>query len=232
LPDTSATRFEIQRVATHILARARKQADDEISLRVGLTGISTPAYGDHREVLRLAGTLLVHETPIEGAIRSRVRPVLGATLLQLAELAGVDLDLELDFGADAPPIGDRRQAIVYDEEAARSLLHWYQVGAAALDQILGITSAPSVVQLWPEHFDVAIDADTPSGRVNLGASPADAACAQSYLYVGPHSDARPGDESFWNTPFGAVLTSDSVLSSADPVAAGVDFFSRGLRLFS
>jgi hypothetical protein len=162
-------------------------------------------------------------------MRSRVHEVTGSTLAQLAEFAGVDLDKELDFGADAPRIGDAHRPIVYDEAAASSLLRWYQIGAAALDQMLGVARDPSVVQLWPEHFDVAIDANTSSGRVNLGAAPSDAACPEPYLYVGPHTDARPGDPFYWNVAFGALERSEQILAAADPVAAGVDFFTRGLR---
>ena len=58
--------------------------------------------------------------------------------------------------------------------------------------------------LWPEHFDVAIDA----GEVNYGVSPGDGSCPEPYAYVGPwHFGERSGrDDDFWNASFGASRT--------------------------
>ena len=225
-----ATRREIQRVATHILARARKAVDGEISLRVGLTGLATPAFGPEREVLRFAGGHLIHETRIGGELRSRAMAIVGSTLGELAAFCDVDLDANLDFGHDAPLVGDRTRPIQFDQAAAEALLRWYQIGAAALDQVITVASDCSSVQLWPEHFDVAIDLRTASGRCNLGAAPADAFSPQPYLYVGPHGADRPGEQAYWNVTFGALLGAELVLADPDPVAAAVSFFTQGLRL--
>ncbi len=230
LSETDPTRRAIQRIATHILARARKAADGEISLRVGLTGLATPAFGPDREVLRFAGGHLVRERRVDGELRSRSLRVVGSTLAELAEFAGVDLDANLDFGHDAPEVGDRTTPIRFDESAADALLGWYQLGATALDRVLIDARDPSVVQLWPEHFDVAIDLATVGGRCNLGAAPADATCDQPYLYVGPHGEERPGEGSFWNVPFGAQLSAERVHRGGDPVEAAVNFFRHGLQL--
>ena len=165
-----ATRREIQRVATHILARARRAADGEISLRVGLTGLATPAFGPDREVLRFAGGHLVREARVGGELRSRAMAIVGSTLSELADFCDVDLDANLDFGHDAPAVGDRTRPIQFDQVLAEALLRWYQIGAAALDQVI----------------TVAIDLRTASGRCNLGAASADAFSPQPYLYVGPH----------------------------------------------
>ena len=209
-----ATRREIQRVATHILARARRAADGEISLRVGLTGLATPAFGPDREVLRFAGGHLVREARVGGELRSRAMAIVGSTLSELADFCDVDLDANLDFGHDAPAVGDRTRPIQFDQVLAEALLRWYQIGAAALDQVI----------------TVAIDLRTASGRCNLGAAPADAFSPEPYLYVGPHGADRPGEQAYWNVTFGALLGAELVLADPDPVAAAVSFFAQGLRL--
>ena len=56
-------------------------------------------------------------------------------------------------------------------------------------------------------------------------SPGDAAIPEPYLYVGPWEESRPGDPSFWNVPFGAVLERDSVFAAPDPVDPAATFFT-------
>ena len=114
--------------------------------------------------------------------------------------------------------------------------------AIALDRVVAGADprlAPSAVQLWPEHFDVAIDiafdaAPTPAAvgerRVNLGGSPGDGFHAEPYAYIGPWTDDRPGDDGFWNAPFGAVLGYGEIADADDPVRVVTDFFERGLAV--
>ena len=88
-------------------------------------------------------------------------------------------------------------------------------------------------QLWPEHFDLALDlaydpADPAQRRVNLGGSPGDEHHPDPYLYVGPWTPDRPGDPTFWNAPFGAVLGADRVQLAPDSLAAATEFFRHGL----
>jgi hypothetical protein len=129
--------------------------------------------------------------------------------------------------------------LAVDEPSARALSAWFAVVAEALDAVVADRpgGAPSVVQLWPEHFDVAIDiafdpADPTTQRVNLGGSPGDDFHADPYLYVGPWTDDRPGDAGFWNAPFGAVLCYRVLAAVDDPVRAATAFFLRGLDLLS
>ena len=51
--------------------------------------------------------------------------------------------------------------------------------------------------LWPEHFDIGIDAE----QVNYGVSPGDDFLAEPYAYVAPWT-MQPSE--LWNAPFGAV----------------------------
>ena len=45
-----------------------------------------------------------------------------------------------------------------------------------------------------------------AAQVNLGFSPGDAFSDDPYVYVGPWGPARPGDDGYWNAPFGAALS--------------------------
>ncbi len=228
--DLTGTRDSMQRVAGHILARRRHAAVGRFGLRVVPGGMATPAFGPDDEVLRLAGTWLIVESRAGGEARSRSMSIPGRSLAELADFAGADLDQPLTLGHDTPPVGDPETPIVMDPAAAATLLDWFELGSRALDAVLVQAQSPAVVQLWPEHFDLAVDVATGTGRVNLGASPGDGFHATPYLYVGPWTSDRPGEPDFWNAPFGAVVGSETVSAQADPVAAATSFFVRGLAL--
>lgn len=230
--DLIGTRDSMQRVASHILARRRHDAVGRFGLRAVPGGIATPAFGPDDEVLRLAGTWLVVESRAGGAARSRALSVPGRSLAELADFAGADLDQPLSLGHDTPPVGDPEVPIVMDAAAAAALIDWFELGTRALDAVLVQAQSPAVVQLWPEHFDLAVDVATGTGRVNLGASPGDGFHATPYLYVGPWTADRPGDPGFWNAPFGAELGSEQVTTDADPVATASAFFTRGLTVLA
>lgn len=234
LPDSFvATRSSLQRVATHVLARRRQQLCGKIGLRATPGGFGTPACGPDHEVLRVSGTHLVRERTGADAKTTSV-DLATATLGDAAALAEVDLRAPFDAGHDTAPVGDTTESLGIDATAAEVLADWFRFGWAVLDAavaVLGTDAEPSVVQLWPEHFDAGCDvAATPDRRANLGASPGDTFSAQPYLYVGPWDPDRPGDAAFWNAPFGAVLTYDQLAAEPDPAAAAVAFLRRGVEL--
>ena len=55
-------------------------------------------------------------------------------------------------------------------------------------------------------------------------SPGDDHHEEPYLYVGPWVTRRPGDETYWNASFGALLPRSAVSSVADALA----FYREGL----
>jgi len=236
LPDSfSDTRDTLQRVAVHVVARARQQATGRFGLRVTPGGFGTPTFGDDVEQVRVSHGLLVHERAGTSGAATTVAAIDGSTLAELAALAVVDLERALDVGHDTPDLGVVDEPLVVDLAAARALSAWYTVVAAGLDAVVAARpeSSPSVAQLWPEHFDVAIDvafdtSDPTARRANLGGSPGDGFHADPYLYVGPWTDDRPGDSGFWNAPFGAVLGYRDVATATDPVAATTSFLLEGL----
>ena len=234
LPDSFArTRAALQRVAVHIVARARDQATGRFGLRSTVGGFGTPEFSDDAIRIRVSGSLLIRESGAKSGTSTAAMSIDGANLVDLGRHAGVDLDADLDVGHDTPPLGDTSEILAVADDAAEALASWFAVVSEALDRVaarLQADSAPTLVQLWPEHFDVALDAAaTAERRANLGGSPGDGFHEAPYAYVGPWTDDRPGDQSFWNAPFGAVLGYDEVAATADPVAALTDFFLDGMH---
>ncbi|MGI5230537.1 hypothetical protein [Actinoallomurus sp. CA-142502] len=90
-------------------------------------------------------------------------------------------------------------------------------------------AAPGRVQLWPEHFDAAVEfGDEPAGRrAAFGASPGDDAHPEPYLYVAPWHRRAGG---FWNDKAfgGASLTYGALLSADDQRETALAFFRQGL----
>ena len=176
LPDTfGPTRDALQRVAVHIVARARQQAVGRFGLRVTPGGFGTPEFGPDLTRVRVSGGQLVRESGGVDGATSAAMAIDGASLAELAVLAGVDLTAALDVGHDTPPLGDIAEPLRVHDAAAETLAGWYAIASAALDRVvlaIGVPSpaAPTMVQLWPEHFDAALD-------LALGAGPEDVRAA-------------------------------------------------------
>lgn len=173
-PGHAATRVVLQRVATHVVARRRHDLTGRFGLRAAPGGLAAPATGGRDiEVLRTDGDLLLVERG--GAVTVTPMTTLGA----LAAAAEVDLAAPFETGADAPPVGDPEAPLGVDPVAARALGAWWSFATTVLDDAvawLGPGAGPSVIQIWPEHFDVACDVAWGPGegeRANLGGSPGD-----------------------------------------------------------
>lgn len=242
-----STRDTLARVATHVVARARHHRTGRFGLRVTPGGFGSPEFGSDVERVRVSVAELVHETGPAGGASSRSIRIDGASLAELAAWLDLDLSADLSVGHDTPPLGDVHAPLTVDATAAQHLASWYDLVARALDRVLATVPAeasPSMIQLWPEHFDVAVDLAVRRGgvaegsaadpsRVNLGGSPGDGFHDEPYLYVGPW---EPGPwpttgasgGGFWNAPFGAVMAANEVRSAANPVEAAERFLRDGL----
>ncbi len=117
-----------------------------------------------------------------------------------------------------------------DAAAAAALASWFAFGAGVLEELRADTPLehdPTPPQLWPEHFDVAIElgADARGQRAGYGASPGDELHAEPYLYVVPWSAAVQGQR--WNASAftGAELSYAALLASDDRRQAALDFFT-------
>lgn len=229
---STSTVHTLHQVAVHVVARARRQAADRFSLRITPGGFGTPEFEPGARRVRVRNGTLIVESDAPGAAASTACAIDGASLRELARVAGVDLDAELDVGHDTPGLDDRDAALALDLAAASEVCDWFGVVAAALDRIVETVPAsagPTLARLWPEHFDVALDAAArPDVRVNLGGSPGDRSIAEPYLYVGPWTVDRPGDGSFWNAPFGASRTR-AELDHTDLIGSAAAFLLEGFH---
>lgn len=229
-----SSRPSLHRVAVHIVARARVEASGRFSLRVTPGGFGTPDLTLDGRRVRVSGSNLVIESDAPGAATVRSVAIRGSTLAALADAAGVDLSRPLDVGHDTPSLGDPDALIELDADGAAAVGEWYGLVAEALDRVLAAMppeATPTLPRLWPEHFDVAVEAQAHADRrVNLGGSPGDGFSAEPYFYVGPWTADRPGDAAFWNAPFGAVRTRGELpLDRADAAVAAATFLLDGYR---
>ena len=227
--DEATARLELQRLATHVLARARADHGGRFGLRATPSGVGTPLFGPEDTTLRLTGTTLVREhQTAQGAVAGAL-DLVGRTLSDAADFAGVDLGQDFTPGDDAPQVGDAGAPLALDPSAAARVLAWFPFGARLLDALLPELSAPTAAQVWPEHFDLGLAAVTGAGGVTIGASPGDAVFPEPYVYVAPWEASRPGDPGYWNAPFGAVVTRGD-LAGPDAVDEALAFVRHGLAL--
>jgi hypothetical protein len=208
----------------HVLAGARHRANGKIGLRWTRGGIGTPFFG-HDEQVRVDGPELVHVTG-DREVRASV-----STLADAADFFGTPPGVPgalFEPGTDGSP--SRRLPV--DATAAARLADWFGFATAVLAQWRtdAADASPSLVQLWPEHFDIACDVGhTAAGtRANYGASPGDAQHPEPYLYVGPWDlDRVDRGDPYWDEPFGASLPYGALLDAADQRAAAAGFFRAG-----
>lgn len=210
------TRKSLHALAEHLLAGDLWRRTGKMGLRVTPGGFGQPEStdGGERRRIRVDGTSIA---VLQGDVE-RWHPATSSSAL--ATFAGTEL---------GPPSGTYESAtsldgdamLDIDPEAANRLAGWFALVADALEHVRREHAAeePTIVQLWPEHFDVACTIS----EVNLGGSPGDAEHPEPYLYVGPWS-AVTG--SFWNEPWGASISWRDVPDEASAIA----FLEDGLGL--
>lgn len=181
-------------------------------------------------MVRLSGLSLVHE--IGGGVRTM--PVTGSTLRALASFAGADIDAGFSVGSDTPDVGDPDEPLGLDGGTADAIAEWFWLGSVVLDAFvgaLGMRAEAAATQLWPEHFDLGTNVTLGNGRrANAGFSAGDGFEQEPYVYFGPWGEERPGDPSFWNAPFGAVLRRKEVCAAGDREQRVATFLLEGGRL--
>jgi hypothetical protein len=120
-----------------------------------------------------------------------------------------------------------------DPEAGRALGEFYGFACSVLEEVRAelADEEPSLVQLWPEHFDIAVEIgrDSKGERANYGASPGDAEHPEPYLYVGPWSAEPEGP--LWNARAfnGAELSYSELLEAPDQRRLALDFMRERSR---
>ncbi len=218
------TRTSWHALAEHVLARARWEATGKIGLRADPEGVATPYYGDDRRGLLTAA----------GLVREQYGERTVAPVTTLGDAAALlDTPLGAPAGVYTPTTSGAPDApLTVDDAAAHALAAWFAFAHEVLVAWRAEHRAdgPSLLQLWPEHFDVAVDlGDVAAGaRANYGASPGDAAVAEPYLYVGPWT-MEGRDDPFWNQSWGAALPYTALVATPDPVVAAHAFLAHGPR---
>lgn len=208
------TRLAWHAVAEHLLAGDLHRRTGRIGLRRTPGGFGQPEHlvDGVRRRLRVDGDHLV---VLAGDVE-RWHPL--RTLAGAADDAGTVVGAATDVyvpetvGAPDAPLG-------IDAGAAAELAAAFAFGEDVLGEVQRRHTAdsPTLLQLWPEHLDLACTI----GPVNMGLSPGDAAHAEPYLYVGPWQLRA---EAHWNEPWGRSLHWHRSVSLDDAVA----FVEQGL----
>jgi hypothetical protein len=223
----SNTRDALHQLAYFVLAPVRHRANTKIGLRFTKNGFGTPFFG-HDAQVRIDGVDLVVQRNSEAA-RTPLTTVNSAC--QAAEIP-YRVDWFLRFGDPLPPL-DPDQPLVIDHDSSVSITAIFGFATGLLEELRAsapVGERPSLVQLWPEHFDVAVELGDPEGggRASFGVSPGDQNHREPYLYVSAWGEIDRAN-SFWNDPHfnGASLPYGRLLEVDDQRAAAFDFFRLG-----
>ena len=220
-------RIALHRLATYVVAPARHAATGKFGLRWTLGGFGTPFFGDDVQVRVEGDQLIVQEA---GSVRAAAITSLEAA----AEFIGSPIDGETAAEHDSPPLGDIEANLGVRPEVTEFLGQWWGMGTAALEAVRADDASvdASRVQMWPGHFDPAIEVGDEDRRGSYGASPGDGTSDDPYLYVSvwwPDRLKIDKADPFWNAEgfVGARLGFSELAQSDDPVTMAADFFRSG-----
>lgn len=210
------TRTALHQVAESVLKPAREKATgNEIALRWYPGGFGIPPFdqdGEHR-IIRVEGLNMIdaRESGEERVPVSTLKAA-GELVSDLVDSSGLSED-ELEL----------------DAEAADFLSRWFAFATLVIAELQTTADPnldPGLVQLWPEHFDVATElgSEDDGKRAAYGASPGDEEHGEPYLYVAPWTEQESAQ--IWNSSAfkGAELGYQQLRSASDPRAAAADFF--------
>jgi hypothetical protein len=218
----AATRASLHALAEHVVAPARHHVNGKIGLRYTRRGFGTPFFANDVQVRIEAGEIVVQRG--DGEDRSPI-----VSVAQAARAVGITPGAPAEvYKPSTSP--DLERELPIDEGAALSLGAWFGFGASVLEQLRWDMqwAAPSRVQLWPEHFDLALELGDENfgSRAAYGVSPGDEQHPMPYLYVAPWSEDFEGP--IWNDAhfFGASFGYEDLMGAADQRAEALAFFQR------
>ncbi len=223
------TRDKLHQLAYFAIAPARYKAVGRMGLRPKPGGFGTPEF-DGR-IARIEGDLLVHEA--EGNVSSQIV----STIRSAARFFGVEYE-EVWF-ADfkdllAPANPDVELSL--DVPGVTAVAELFAFGAEVLGRLQGYglpDDEVSEIQIWPEHFDVAIEmgVEERGQKASFGASPGDPAHPEPYVYVSAWGEIDRSNR-FWNDQAfnGASLGYQRLVDDADPVTTTLAFMLEGHRI--
>jgi len=224
-----AQREAFHRLAYSVVAAARHAENGKFGLRFTAGGFGTPFFGEDRQV-RVVGNTLVDQ------VGDTVRTMQPGSIKAAAEFIGVEPSTVAAEG-DSPPLGDPSGPLDLDPATGDFLGAWFGFATSVLEELRAAapeSAQPGRTQLWPGHFDPAVElGDESAGhRATFGASPGDAGSAEPYLYVGPWAGTT--DDPFWNASAfpGALLPFDQLLTASEQRQTAIDFFRRAIELLT
>ena len=214
----AATRASLHRLAEHVISPALHAVTGKIGLRQSSGGFATPPFGDKGRVISVDGDQLVDSDRTGQSRRAAI-----TTIADAARFVGVAPGAPSAVYQPNTPL-EPDAPLTVDPDAAEVVAMWYELTDMALRAFATSIGddAPTEVQLWPEHFDLAMSAD----RINYGGSPGDSYIDVPYLYVGPFDGPPTKTDPFWNQRFGAAIGFDEITSIHD----AFDFFRQGRQL--
>lgn len=228
-PGLPSTRDRLHQLAYFVLAPARYRATGRMGLRATPGGFGTPEF--EGRVVRVEGVSLVNEAGEE----VWTEPI--TSISRATEFLGIpyEVDWFTGFGDALPPI-DPDLDLALDPIGPEFVANWFDFGfqaLATLKEQAGTDDDASEPQLWPEHFDAAIEMGSEDRglRASYGASPGDNSHDEPYIYVSSWG-AVDRSNPYWNdTAFnGASLDYRTLLASDDPAALAIDFMLRGHQI--
>jgi hypothetical protein len=219
LPESyGQTTADLHRLAVYVVSPAQRLVNGEIILEATHGGFSTFPYDGH--VTRVVDDRLV----VAGA----AHPI--TSLRAAAAALGIEPDVAQEEQFDVPPHGDLDEPLHIDLASAAVLAEWFEFATEALEGLrthAGPDDDVTIVRIWPEHFDAAIDmGDQAAGRrATYGGSPGDRHHAEPYLYASPWAGRI--DDFFGDPTFkGASLLYSDLRTAADPAAAAAEFLAE------
>ena len=220
-------RIALHHLAAYVIAPARHRVSERFGLRATANGFGTPEF--EGRCIRVEGGQLIDERGSEG----RRAPI--TSLNAAAEFLGEAVDPDTAAEHDSPLPGDLDEDLRIDATTSLWLGDWFNAAFDALHVVRADAESvdASEAQLWPGHFDPAIEAGDEDHRASYGASPGDDGSIEPYLYLSvwwPDRLSLDTEDPAWNaTTFtGTVLRVSEFPDGEDPVEVAARFW-RGAR---
>jgi hypothetical protein len=222
----SQTRAALHALGEHVVAAARCHSNGKIGLRFTKGGFGTPFFGADEQVrVELDEVVTVGQSQE----RSARITTLEAAAAQAGIVPGAPGHI---YTPTTVCVG--HQKLEVDRDAAAALAGVFGFAASVLEQLRSEVHPrenPSRVQLWPEHFDTAVEIgdDSAGRRAAFGVSPGDDDHDEPYVYVALWSGVKPSAV-FNATAFvGAELTYKELLAAGDQRRAALEFLRLALE---
>ncbi len=234
-----ATRLALHRVAAYVVSPTRRQAMGRMGLRATPGGFGTPSFSGPDGITRVGVEGVDFVVHSDGG--RRTQPL--STLAAAGSFAGVDPDVDWASELDIPAPSDLDRRLDIEPRDAEALAGWFAFAWAILEALSmdPDSTAASDPQLWPEHFDPAIEIGDPDGktRASYGFSPGDVTKDATpgpeplpYLYVGPwYPDDKP-ESDYWSAGRLAILRYADLITEPNPAAAALAFLVEGRALLA